>query len=181
MWKLVWLQLLMYTLAYLFVSLVYRLLLSEQQAQLFEKFILWVRSNSKQVPLTFLLGFYVSLVVKRWWEQYEKLPWPDEIAIFLKAALTRSPGCYDLKQRDEENLRIRRTVVRYCILSYVLCIRRISSMLIDNFPMMDNLITLGILRDDEADRIGEEEVDKIGKHGGSNWWLPIKWSIDIIR
>jgi hypothetical protein len=24
------------------------------------------------VPLTFLLGFYVSLVVKRWWEQYCK-------------------------------------------------------------------------------------------------------------
>ena len=35
------------------------------------------------MPLTFLLGFYVSLVVKRWWEQYVKLPWPDEVATFL--------------------------------------------------------------------------------------------------
>jgi hypothetical protein len=22
------------------------------------------------VPLTFLLGFYVSIVIRRWWEQY---------------------------------------------------------------------------------------------------------------
>ena len=36
------------------------------------------------LPITFLLGFYVSLVVKRWWEQYSKLPWPDTIAIYLK-------------------------------------------------------------------------------------------------
>ena len=36
------------------------------------------------LPITFLLGFYVSLVVKRWWEQWSKLPWPDTIAIYLK-------------------------------------------------------------------------------------------------
>ena len=36
------------------------------------------------LPLTFLLGFYVSLVVKRWWEQYCFLPWPDSIAFFLR-------------------------------------------------------------------------------------------------
>ena len=34
--------------------------------------------------MTFLLGFYVSLVVKRWWEQYTKLPWPDKMAILLR-------------------------------------------------------------------------------------------------
>ena len=44
----------------------------------------WCRTQSTGVPITFLLGFYVSLVVKRWWEQYCKLPWPDTIAIYLK-------------------------------------------------------------------------------------------------
>ena len=39
-------------------------------------------------PLTFILGFYVSLVVKRWWDQYIQLPWPDDVAILLKAGLT---------------------------------------------------------------------------------------------
>ena len=33
--------------------------------------------------ITFLLGFYVSLVAKRWWEQYRLLPWPDNLAMML--------------------------------------------------------------------------------------------------
>jgi hypothetical protein len=34
--------------------------------------ITWLIVLRPGVPLTFLLGFYVSLVVKRWWEQYCK-------------------------------------------------------------------------------------------------------------
>ena len=48
------------------------------------------RTLPKGLPITFLLGFYVSLVVKRWWEQYSKLPWPDTIAIYLKVDLSHS-------------------------------------------------------------------------------------------
>lgn len=37
--------------------------------------------------MSFVLGFYVSLVVKRWWEQYRMLPWPDTLALFISAAI----------------------------------------------------------------------------------------------
>ena len=50
--------------------------------------ILWCRKQSTGLPLTFLLGFYVSLVVRRWWEQYCKLPWPDDIALSLSGVVT---------------------------------------------------------------------------------------------
>ena len=30
-----------------------------------------------------MLGFYVSLVVDRWWRQYKLLPWPDSFAIMV--------------------------------------------------------------------------------------------------
>ena len=40
----------------------------------------------------------------RWWEQYCKLPWPDNIAIYLRG-LVQGDG-------DEARL-VRRTVVRY--------------------------------------------------------------------
>ena len=70
------------------------------------------------LPLTFLLGFYVSLVVKRWWEQYCFLPWPDSLALSLRGVVTGGG-------REQSKI-IRRTVVRYCLLSYVLCIRRMS-------------------------------------------------------
>ena len=145
------------------------------------------------MPLTFLLGFYVSLVVKRWWEQYVKLPWPDEVATLLKAGITKD------KEEDEEgeNQRIRRTVIRYLMLSYVLCLRRISSSVRKEYPGMECLMASGLLRKDEVkvhidqhfvisnfvqrEKIGEEDHRDIGLHGGSNWWMPIKWSISIVR
>lgn len=37
--------------------------------------------------MSFVLGFYVTLVVKRWWDQYKLLPWPDTLALFISAAI----------------------------------------------------------------------------------------------
>jgi len=121
------------------------------------------------LPLTFLLGFYVSLVVKRWWEQYCFLPWPDSLAFFLRGLVTGG----DL----ETNRIIRRTVVRYCLLSYVLCIRRLSARLRKRFPSTQEIIRTGLMRPDEAARIGAEAS---GEMYGSNWWLPLKWSTEIL-
>ena len=111
---------------------------------------------SKTLPLTFLLGFYVSLVVKRWWEQYVKMPWPDEVATLLKAGITKGKkGEEETQENFEtrigfENLRIRRTVVRYMLLSYVLCMRRISLKVRRDFPDMSSLVEIGLVRVDEV-------------------------------
>ena len=47
-------------------------------------------------------------IVNLWWEQYVKVPWPDEVATWLKAGTTKD------KEEDEEgeNQRIRRTLIR---------------------------------------------------------------------
>ena len=121
------------------------------------------------MPLTFLLGFYVSLVVKRWWEQYIKLPWPDEVAIlflgiflnlfifnvFIQVATLLKAGITEKTAEEEreeggENLRIRRTVVRYMMLSYVLCLRRISSKVRSKYPDIDSLLASRLIRVDEV-------------------------------
>ena len=46
------------------------------------------------IPMTFVLGFYVSLIVKRWWDQYNLLPWPDSLAIYIagKVIIEKSRG-----------------------------------------------------------------------------------------
>ena len=41
---------------------------------------------------------------------------------------------------------------------------------------MQEIIRTGILRSDEAARIGDEMS---GEMYGSNWWLPLKWSTEI--
>ena len=108
----------------------------------------WCRDQSTGVPITFLLGFYVSLVVRRWWEQYSLLPWPDSLAFYLRGLVTGGD--------KDQNIIIRRSVVRYCLLSYILCIRRLSARLRKRFPTTQEIIRTGIMRPDEAARIGEE-------------------------
>ena len=49
-----------------------------------------------------------------------------------------------------QNERIRRTVVRYLILAYVLCLRRISSRVRNQFPDMDSLLASWLIRKDEV-------------------------------
>jgi len=189
LWKTVWRELLIYLLLYLAISLIYRFVLmapvideegnrgkATDEQIYFEKVVSWFK-NSRQMPLTFLLGFYVSLVVKRWWEQYVKLPWPDEVATLLKAGITKDKE----EDKEGENQRIRRTVIRYLMLAYVLCLRRISSSVRKEYPSMDCLMSSGLLRKDEREKIGEEDQREIGQHGRSNWWMPIKWSISIVR
>ena len=55
--------------------------------RVFEKIRLYFGAQSESIPMSFVLGFYVSLVVKRWWEQYRMLPWPDTLALFISAAI----------------------------------------------------------------------------------------------
>lgn len=50
--------------------------------------------QSETIPMSFVLGFYVSLVVKRWWEQYKLLPWPDTLALFLNAGIPGAVSTY---------------------------------------------------------------------------------------
>ena len=42
--------------------------------------------------MTFVLGFYVTLIVGRWWDQYKMLPWPDSLAIFVVGLLREVKG-----------------------------------------------------------------------------------------
>ena len=90
MWKLVWKQMLVYGAMYFAISLFYGYLLNDEQAKAFELMIEEVRKNlnNSDSTLTFLLGFYVSLVVSRWWEQFKKLPSLDEVASVSKVAIS---------------------------------------------------------------------------------------------
>jgi len=169
LWKLLWRELLVYTITFLLISFIYRFALSEEQQFEFERLVKWSGKQYTGLPLTFLLGFYVSLVVKRWWEQYCKLPWPDNIAIYLRGLVTGP---------NDKGKIVRRTIIRYCILSYILCIRRLSVRLRKRFPTMKEVVQAGLVRPDEAARLGDEDTPEMY---GSNWWMPLKWSVEIVN
>ena len=46
----------------------------------FEKISLHCGHFADLIPVTFILGFYVSLVISRWWQQFESIPWPGKFS-----------------------------------------------------------------------------------------------------
>ncbi|KAK6629490.1 hypothetical protein RUM43_003307 [Polyplax serrata] len=66
----------------------------------FEKIRQYFSAHSESIPMSFVLGFYVTLVVGRWWQQYKLLPWPDTLALFVSAAI---PGAVSVKFQYKTN------------------------------------------------------------------------------
>ena len=82
----------------------------------FDKVIDYFDKNLSSMgkEMTFLLGFYVSNIVKRWWDQYRTLPWPDTLVAISHALVDFN---------TDKSMDFCQTILRYCMLSYILCIR----------------------------------------------------------
>ena len=50
---------------------------------MFELMCFYAKKFNTVLPISFLVGFYVSNVVSRWWQQFQCLPWPDQLALKL--------------------------------------------------------------------------------------------------
>lgn len=71
LWKSLYKDLIVFLVLYYLINLIYRFALPEDAKVIFEKTAVMCNEYTKNIPLQFLLGFYVGLVVKRWWEQFE--------------------------------------------------------------------------------------------------------------
>lgn len=79
-------------------------------------------------------GFYVTLVVNRWWSQYTSIPLPDRLMCVLSGGLQGS---------DERGRLLRRTMMRYASLSALLILRSVSTAVFKRFPTMDHVVEAG--------------------------------------
>ncbi|XP_048005389.1 bestrophin-2-like isoform X2 [Leguminivora glycinivorella] len=167
-YKLVWRELLAYLTLYYTINLLYRFALTEPQQRIFEKVRQYFGAQSESIPMSFVLGFYVSLIVKRWWEQYKLLPWPDTLALFISAGI---PGA------DETGRLMRRNIVRYAILAYVITLQRVSLRVKRRFPTWQHVVDSGLML--ESERKVFEKMD--GKSPMSKYWMPLVWATNIIN
>lgn len=85
LFKLIYKELLIYLIAYFIINTIYRYALNLEQQMTFTQIVRYFEEHLDYYgrDLTFLLGFYVSLAAKRWWDQYQSLPWPDQLAVIL--------------------------------------------------------------------------------------------------
>ena len=85
LFKLVIIELVVFLLLFYAIRLIYVFVLKEHQQKEFDQLVVYFNKNLSSFgrDITFLLGFYVAIVAKRWWDQYRLLPWPDNLAMTL--------------------------------------------------------------------------------------------------
>ncbi|VDM31588.1 unnamed protein product [Hydatigera taeniaeformis] len=102
--------------------------------RIFEHYCLYCARNGRLIPVGLVLGFYVDVVVKRWWEQFRLIPWPDEMTMLLSAHVL------DDSEAARQNMK---AVLRYINLSYILAFRTICSRVRKRYPVDQSLLADG--------------------------------------
>ncbi|XP_046390920.1 bestrophin-2-like isoform X2 [Ischnura elegans] len=166
-YKLLWPNLLIYSLWYFSLSLLYRFVLNESQKKTFELISLYCRAYNELIPISFVLGFYVSIVITRWWDQYLEIPWPDSLAMFVSTLLMGN---------DERGRLMRRTIMRYVNLSFVITLRMMCPRVKKRFPTLEHLVDAGIMQSNEK-KIWED-LDNRTSH--PKYWMPLVWAGSIV-
>ena len=100
----------------------------------FQHLAAYCEKYNNLIPVAFILGFYVSVVVSRFWQQLNSLPWPNSMAVFVSAMIHGI---------DAEGRKIRRTIMRYLTLTYILTMRDISPPVRRRFPELKYITNMG--------------------------------------
>ncbi|XP_054721503.1 bestrophin-4-like [Uloborus diversus] len=159
-YKLLYREMLIFIFLYYFLWALYRVFLNENQKGTFEKLAIYCEAFTELIPLSFVLGFYVTIVVGRWWNQFLAIPWPDKCSMLISAYVNGA---------DERGRIIRRTLARYLNLMSALTFQAISPAVKKRFPTIDHLIEAGLMTKEEL-RVYDEVLMTHGK-----WWVPAQW------
>ncbi|VUZ46573.1 unnamed protein product [Hymenolepis diminuta] len=125
LYKLVWVDLLGYLFIHYLIQLIYWVVLNTPQRTFFNEIVDYCEQVRGQVPVSFLLGFFVSGVIRRWFDTYMYIPWLNNISHHIASSV----NCADPRIA----LRARLTVMRYLNLSWILMMRTISDRISNRF------------------------------------------------
>ncbi|XP_054720175.1 bestrophin-4-like [Uloborus diversus] len=159
-YKILWREFFLFCLCYSTLSVTYRCFLNKTQKEVFEHVVIFVDVFTDFIPLSFVLGFYVTLVVGRWWAQYEAIPRPDRACFMISSFVHGS---------DERSRMIRRALGRYLILLQAITFQAVSPAVKKRFPTTQHLVAAGIMTKEEH-TVYEKVSFPYGK-----WWLPCHW------
>ncbi|KAI1706962.1 bestrophin, RFP-TM, chloride channel domain-containing protein [Ditylenchus destructor] len=169
-WKSVFNELLLWTLCYYIVFIIYRwfLPLNFQQTFVFvahhiEKTTL----DYVHTPLRLMLAFFVAFVVDRWKKMFCNVGFVDNAAFYI--------GTY-VRGDDNETKITRRNLVRYMCLTQILLLRDICQNVRERFPTLDSIVTAGFMQPHELEMFEKtHHVDPSCK-----CWVPISWSYTLV-
>nr|CAI5846945.1 unnamed protein product [Callosobruchus analis] len=156
-YKLVWMDLILFLTIYYSLNITYRYILDETGKHVFESMVIYCKDYVNLIPLSFVLGFYVSVIMTRWWNQYTSIPHPDPLAVFVSATV---------HGQDERGRVMRRTIMRYVCCCVTMIFTMISPRVKKRFPTLDHFVEAGLLQQSERDIIGDldKKFPKYPKH-----------------
>ena len=144
---------------------------------------LWVKNEViLNGILTFLVGFYVSFIVRNWWQNVKIFPGIDTLCITISSFISVDPR---IKEEDAEikvNRKIvsvkkfKKDVARLFLLSWAMCFCRVSCRLRRRFqdPTAFSAIKL----------LSSKEYEKLKTKNGDGWlerWAtPLLWANKMI-
>ncbi|KHJ88815.1 bestrophin-3 domain protein [Oesophagostomum dentatum] len=164
LWKAVLKDLIAFYIGYYIILAIQWYVLDEKQKEYFTGWIHWCEIGSQYIPLSFLLGFFVSVIVARWWEQFNWISWPDKMMMMVSACL---PG--------KENLAIRQAIARWSSLQAAIAWSGISVRTLKRFPTERHMVEAKLMTEEEYDMYMSLEAP----HG--KWFVPIMWIVNLLK
>ena len=171
-YQLIKFELVIYLALYAFISIMYHFILPPNIKLYFESFTVYCQSLHSQISITFVLSFYMNHVIQRWWEAFNLIPWPDDLAMKLNILFPNYSG------REDECMQIKQAIMRYANLSIIETFRMISSPVKNRFPTYQHLVDAGLMTDSEMNimknALLRSEVSETG------YWLPLNWAGNLL-
>uniref|UniRef100_A0AC34FGZ0 Bestrophin homolog n=1 Tax=Panagrolaimus sp. ES5 TaxID=591445 RepID=A0AC34FGZ0_9BILA len=123
-----------------------------------------MEQRMENIPLTFLLGFFVTIVVDRWRNIFANIGFVDSVAFYISNYVNGT---------DEETRIVKRNMVRYLCLTQVLILRDISIKVRKRFPNLDAVVDAGFMQQHEKDSFDKIENDY------AKYWIPLNWTFAL--
>ncbi|XP_062872979.1 bestrophin-4 [Trichomycterus rosablanca] len=159
-YKLLYKEFLVFCSAYATFSVLYRCFLTEDQMGVFERAARHCNKFAKLIPMSFVLGFYVTQAFQRWWGQYTSFPLPDNLMMVVSG---------NVHGTDERGRLLRRTLMRYANLSSILILRSISTRVRKRFHQLEDVVEAGFMTEDELKVLNHLNSDF------NKYWMPLAW------
>jgi len=144
LYKLICRELLLFVMVYSLIGAVYRELMNNTQKRLFESVVKYFDAS-------------------RWWQQFLAIPWPDKLYHSLALYI---PGY------DEETRMLRRCLIRWMNLAFILVLRSISSAVKQRFPTLDHIVDTGFMTKNE-----KSLFEAVPANEFNTYWVPCTWFV----
>ena len=157
-----------------------RLALSNEMCCNEAKFKSWMNMERDFTRvLTFFIGFIVSLSVKTWYDQVKLIPKLDTMLIQINMFIWVDPS----KKSDHiiggmTATEFRKTIFRYFLLSWTMCLSRMGSKLHDMFDKPSTFNQKQLLLKREFDVL-KAETD--GNNWREKWSSPLSWVAKMVN